>query len=194
MSYPRLRLWTVLALTLVVVVGCAKKAPQTQPEVSANPVVTPAPPTDVNSNPRPAVSDQLANDPLKDPDLAKLNRYVWDNGLLGDVYFDFDKSELREDARERLARNAEWLRSHPEFEVTLEGHCDERGTNEYNLALGERRAAAARDYIVSLGVPANRLRTITYGEERPQCTASDESCWAKNRRAHFLVSGRLNVG
>ncbi len=194
MKYPRL-VWLLAALLVVVAFsGCAKKAPQAQPEVTANPVVAPPPATDVNSNPHPAMSDQLANDPLKDPDLAKLNRYVWDNGLLGDVYFDFDKSELREDARERLARNAEWLRAHPEFEVTLEGHCDERGTNEYNLALGERRASAARDYMVSLGVAATRLRTISYGEERPQCTASEESCWSKNRRAHFLVSGRVNVG
>lgn len=194
MKFPRLT-WLIAAVLVVVAfAGCAKKAPQAQPEVTANPVVTPPPATDVNSNPRPAVSDELANDPLKDPDLAKLNRYVWDNGLLGDVYFDFDKSELREDARERLARNAEWLRAHPEFEVTLEGHCDERGTNEYNLALGERRAAAARDYMVSLGVTGTRLRTISYGEERPQCTASEEGCWSKNRRAHFLVSGRVNVG
>jgi peptidoglycan-associated lipoprotein len=115
-------------------------------------------------------------------------------GLLGDVYFDFDQYELRADARDRLARNAEFLKSHPEFQVRIEGHCDERGTNEYNLALGERRAAAARDYLVSLGVPASKLQTISYGEERPQCTSGDEGCWQQNRRAHFVVTGRANVG
>ena len=132
-------------------------------------------------------------DPLAG-DIAAVNEYLAANGLLGDVYFDFDRSDLREDSRARLARNAEWLRAHPEFEVTLEGHCDERGTNEYNLALGERRAAAAKDYLTSLGVAASRLRTLSYGEERPQCAGSDESCWSRNRRAHFLVTGRTNAG
>ena len=127
-------------------------------------------------------------------DIAKLNEYLRSQGLLGDVYFDYDRAELREDARERLTKNAEWLRSHSQFEVTIEGHCDERGTNEYNLALGERRAGAARDYMTSLGVNVARLRSISYGEERPQCTASAESCWAMNRRAHFIVTGRGNAG
>ncbi len=90
--------------------------------------------------------------------------------MIGDVFFDFDQSELRADARDRLAKNAEFLAAHPQFTVTIEGHCDERGTNEYNLALGDRRAAAARDYLQSLGVAADRLRTISYGEERPFCT------------------------
>src|SRR4029453_18166388 len=91
-------------------------------------------------------------------------------------------------------KNAQWLAAHPEFTVTLEGHCDERGTNEYNLSLGDRRAAAARDYLGSLGVAANRLRTISYGEEGPFCPPSDESCWGQNPRAHFLITGRPKVG
>ena len=131
-------LWLALVAIALVVGACAKKAPKTS-DVEAAPVATPTSATDVSSKPRPATNDTEAYDPLKDPDIAKLNSYLASQGLLGDVYFDFDRAELREDARERLARNADWLRTHPEFEVTIEGHCDERGTNEYNLALAERR-------------------------------------------------------
>jgi peptidoglycan-associated lipoprotein len=110
---------------------------------------------------------------------------------LQDVYFDYDKSDLRPDARDALAKNADWLKkSYNTAVVQIEGHCDERGTNEYNLSLGERRARAALDYLVSLGVPAARLSTISYGEERPQCTESDESCWQRNRRGHFNITGK----
>lgn len=182
-----------LVATALVFGACAKKAPVTS-DLDAAPVATPSDATDVNSKPRPATDDAEAYDPLKDPDIAKLNNYLASQGLLGDVFFDFDRAELREDARERLARNGEWLRSHPEFEVTIEGHCDERGTNEYNLALADRRSGAALNYLASLGVPTSRLRSISYGEERPQCTASTESCWALNRRAHFVVTGRGNAG
>jgi peptidoglycan-associated lipoprotein len=185
-------IWVAMMVVAMIGGACAKKAPQT--DVSAAPVTPSTAPTDVSPAPRPSTNDPQVYDPLSDPDIAKLNEYLRTQGLLGDVYFDYDKAELREDSRERLAKNAEWLRSHSQFEVTIEGHCDERGTNEYNLALGERRAGAARDYITSLGVAAGRIRSISYGEERPQCTASAESCWAMNRRAHFVVTGRGNVG
>lgn len=186
-------IWIALLAISMVVTACAKKAPKTS-DVNAAPVATPQPATDVNAKARPAVVDPTENDPLKDPDLARINEYLAKQGLLGDVFFEYDKADLRDDARARLSSNADWLRSHPEFEVTIEGHCDERGTNEYNLALGARRSGSARDYIVSLGVAATRIRSISYGEERPQCTSSTESCWAMNRRAHFVVTGRTNVG
>jgi len=106
-----------------------------------------------------------------------------------DAYFDYDKSDIREDARATLTRNADALKSIlNDFSgqtITIEGHCDERGSAEYNLGLGDRRATAAKDFLVQLGVPADRLRTISYGKERPQCTESNEACWQKNRRAHF---------
>ncbi len=106
-----------------------------------------------------------------------------------DVYFDYDKSEFREDARAALAHNAELLKrifaADPRFSVVIEGHCDERGSAEYNLGLGDRRASAAKEYLVQLGVPADRLTTISYGKERPQCTDADEACYQRNRRAHF---------
>jgi peptidoglycan-associated lipoprotein len=109
-----------------------------------------------------------------------------------DAYFDYDKSDIRADAESVLRANADALKKlfqeFPDNSIVIEGHCDERGTNEYNLALGDRRATAARDFLVNLGVPASKMRTISYGEERPQCTASDESCWQRNRRAHFAAA------
>ena len=106
-----------------------------------------------------------------------------------DAYFDYDKSDVREDARAVLTKDADALKQlfsdNPGFTVMLEGHCDERGSAEYNLGLGDRRATAAKDLLVQLGVPADRLKTISYGKERPQCTESNESCWQRNRRVHF---------
>ncbi|HEU5321623.1 MAG TPA: peptidoglycan-associated lipoprotein Pal, partial [Methylomirabilota bacterium] len=106
---------------------------------------------------------------------------------LNDVFFAFDRSEIRPEAAKVLEANAEWLKANANYLVLIEGHCDERGTNEYNLALGERRAKAARDYLAERGVAGNRMVILSYGEERPQCTERTEACWQKNRRAHFLV-------
>ena len=136
--------------------GLRQEGSENQRRRTPNRSPTPPPATDVNPQARPAVVDPTENDPLKDPDLAKINDYLVKQGLLGDVFFEYDKADLRDDARARLASNAEWLRAHPEFEVTIEGHCDERGTNEYNLALGARRSGSARDYITSLGVAASQ--------------------------------------
>lgn len=106
-----------------------------------------------------------------------------------DAYFDYDKNDIRADAREALTQDATLLKqifqTDPNFTVVIEGHCDERGSAEYNLALGDRRATAAKDFLVSLGVPADKLKTISYGKERPQCTEATEECWQKNRRAHL---------
>ena len=99
------------------------------------------------------------------------------------VFFDTDMSTIREDGRQTLNRQAEWLKKYTNYPVTIEGHCDERGTREYNLALGERRANAARQYLIAQGVPAARIKTISYGKERPDPVGSDEAAWARNRRA-----------
>jgi peptidoglycan-associated lipoprotein len=106
---------------------------------------------------------------------------------LVDVHFDFDKYAIRPRDAEILDANARWLRANADARVLIEGHCDERGTEEYNLSLGDRRAKAAVDYLVAQGIPAARMVTISYGKERPQCSDRNEACWAKNRRAHFLV-------
>ncbi len=106
-----------------------------------------------------------------------------------DAFFDFDMSEIRTDGRDALTKDAALLKQifqqDPNFSVVVEGHCDERGSAEYNLALGDRRATSAKDFLVQLGVPADRLKTISYGKERPQCTEASEDCWQKNRRAHL---------
>jgi peptidoglycan-associated lipoprotein len=104
-----------------------------------------------------------------------------------DAYFDFNKSDIRADARDNLAKTAEFLRSYPQVRVTIEGHCDERGSTEYNIGLGERRAQAAKNYLISLGIPADRMDTVSWGKERPFCTEHDEACWQLNRRAHFVA-------
>lgn len=113
-----------------------------------------------------------------------------ENSNLKDVFFDFDKYDIRADDAKILDGNAGWLKSNANNLVLIEGHCDERGTNEYNLALGERRAKATMNYLVSQGIQANRITIISYGKERPVCSEKSEGCWQKNRRAHFLVKAR----
>jgi peptidoglycan-associated lipoprotein len=104
-----------------------------------------------------------------------------------DVFFEFDKSTLTPMAQDNLMRKAEWLRANSDANVTIEGHCDERGTPEYNLALGDRRAESTKAYLVDLGINASRLSTVSYGEERPLDPASNQEAWAKNRRGHFVI-------
>jgi len=103
-----------------------------------------------------------------------------------DAYFDYDKADIRPDARAALSQTADFLKRHPSIKATIEGHCDERGSTEYNLALGVRRASAVMQYIVSLGVSADRLSTVSFGKEKPFCNESNESCWQQNRRGHFV--------
>jgi peptidoglycan-associated lipoprotein len=104
-----------------------------------------------------------------------------------DAYFDYDKADIRSDARDNLSATGQFLRAHSDVKVVLEGHCDERGSTEYNLALGDRRAAAAKQFLVSLGISADRVETVSYGKEKPFCSASTEDCWQQNRRGHFVM-------
>lgn len=108
--------------------------------------------------------------------------------ILRDIHFDFDKYDIREDMRSTLDSIAVWLKKNRGVNILIEGHCDERGTNEYNLALGDKRAKATKDYLFSLGVASNRINTISYGEEKPLCTEQNEDCWQRNRRAHFVIA------
>jgi peptidoglycan-associated lipoprotein len=112
-----------------------------------------------------------------------------EGGPLEDIHFDLNSSALGDAARETLGQHANWLKAHAGVRVTVEGHCDERGTVEYNLALGEQRAKATKEFLVSLGVAAGRLRTVSFGKEKPVDPGSNEAAWARNRRAHFVVSG-----
>jgi peptidoglycan-associated lipoprotein len=112
---------------------------------------------------------------------------LWSQNIT-DAFFDLDKSDLRPDARDALTKDAEFLRSYPDVRISIEGHCDERGSTEYNLGLGERRADAAKNYLVSLGIAANRIDTVSWGKERPFCTEHNETCWQQNRRAHLVMA------
>jgi peptidoglycan-associated lipoprotein len=103
-----------------------------------------------------------------------------------DAFFDYNKSDLRPDARDALSQTAQFLRQHPEIKVVVEGHCDERGTTEYNLGLGQKRADTVKEFLVSLGISADRLSTTSYGKEKPFCNGHDEACWQQNRRGHFV--------
>jgi peptidoglycan-associated lipoprotein len=173
-----------LLLMGLVISGCAKKpattatsaaAPAPEPTPRAAPsTAAPAAPAPLAgpAAPRPSPKDFTAVDALKD------------------IHFDFDKYDVRPEDAKTLDANASWLKSNAENLVLIEGHCDERGTNEYNLALGERRAKATMNYLVSQGIQANRITIISYGEERPVCNEKTDSCYAKNRRAHFLVKPR----
>ena len=163
--------WLIIALMLVIpgllfTVGCQKKA-VSQAKAPA-PAAAPA-------------EEKPAPTPVSKPPAA------W-NISQNNIYFEFDKSTLTPMAQDTLMRHAAWLRENPNAAVTIEGHADERGTNEYNLALGDRRADSAKAFLVDLGVSASRLTTISYGEERPLCGQQDEECWAKNRRGHFVVN------
>lgn len=130
------------------------------------------------------VVEEKKEEPAAPPPSTKLDAAVMDE----DIHFDFDKYNLTPAAQELLLRKAEWLRQNPDAAVTIEGHADERGTNEYNLALGDRRAESAKNFLVNLGISASRLTTISYGEERPLCNESNEDCWWRNRRGHFVLN------
>jgi peptidoglycan-associated lipoprotein len=178
------RLIACAAIIAAIFVGCAKRpaltgvaapAPTGGAEVQAAPgpvAAAPAAPTPVTPAPaavRPVPKDFAAIDALRP------------------IYFDFDRSDIRPGDKVILNANAKWLKDNTNQLVLIEGHCDERGTNEYNLGLGDRRARSTMNYLVSQGVQATRITIISYGEERPQCTEKTEACWAKNRRSHFLV-------
>ena len=178
----------VLAILFTVVLpfaGCKKKPPTTTAEARP-PVEEPAPPeTRVPPPPSTAPREPVETEVLTQ-EISELNK----KGYLQDAYFDYDASDLRDDARTNLSANAEWLKRYPSIQVLVEGHCDERGTSAYNLALGDRRANAARDYLESLGVTSSRVRTVSYGKERPFCTDSTEDCYQQNRRAHFVITAK----
>ncbi len=182
-----MRHWTrILTIVSVVsIVGACGKPKPPAPPPPPPPVApaTPPPAPPPTTQPPPQV-DEYAR--IKAMSADEIDRM----GLLAEIHFDYDKSDLREGDRSILNKNAEVLKKFDFIRVTVEGHCDERGSVEYNLALGERRAKAAYDYLISLGVAADRLKTVSYGKEVPLCSESNEGCWSRNRRDKFTVSGK----
>lgn len=177
-----------LLLLLVVSFGCRSKKTTEEPRVLP-PIIdeTPPPPAVVEVE----EPDDFAQEDVDVEDLsgslAEVNARAQERGWIRDAFFAFDAFTLTTESQDNLAISAAWLKGHPEFNLVIEGHADERGTEQYNLALGEKRANAAKDYLVALGIPAAKIRTISYGEERPFATGSNETAWAKNRRAHLVL-------
>ena len=169
--------------------ACSKKAPVAAPPPPPPPApTTPAPPPPPPPPPAPAPAPK----PLTEDEVfaKKTLAELTAEKPLEDVYFDYDKADLKPEARTSLAKDAEWLKRWPSTKVLVEGHCDARGTNEYNLALGEKRAAAVQAYLASLGIAGDRIQIVTKGEESPFCLEETESCYAQNRRGHFIVSSK----
>lgn len=189
MTKPRsstltLSLILLLVPALTLVSGCKKYPPEdtatapppSQPVEAPPPIVEPsAPSAPPKTEPTTAQPSRLS--------ASDLNAQM----VLKPVYFEYDKYDLKEDARATLAANAQWMKANPTWKVLIEGHCDERGTPEYNMSLGDRRANAARNYLVSAGVDGGRLRTISYGNERPVDPGHTEQAWSKNRRDEFMI-------
>jgi peptidoglycan-associated lipoprotein len=183
-----------LLLMGLVISGCAKK-PATTATSAAAPAPEPTPRAAAPQAPSPSAAPSTAAPaapaPLAGPAAPRPSPKDFTAvDALKDIHFDFDKYDVRPEDAKTLDANASWLKSNAENLVLIEGHCDERGTNEYNLALGERRAKATMNYLVSQGIQANRITIISYVEERPVCNEKTDSCYAKNRRAHFLVKPR----
>lgn len=170
----------LVILLLVLAVGCSKKYVKSTDEG--------APAEGMEMEKEEVVQEQVYTGDDESEIYSEDEALIEGKTIAQDVFFDFDKYDIRPDARPTLDSVATWMNSNMGFSLVIEGHCDERGTNEYNLALGEKRAKSTRDYLGSLGVPPSRMSMITYGEENPVCLEKTESCWQRNRRAHFVVT------
>jgi peptidoglycan-associated lipoprotein len=185
------RVLAVVALVGSIGLGaCGKKKPATAPAPpppAPAPATTPAPPPPPPPAPAPAPDRAPTEEELfAKKTIDDLNR----EGVLADAFFDLDSAQLRDDSKAGLQKNVDWLKRWGTTKVMIEGHCDSRGTSEYNLALGERRAKAVQDYLLSLGVPTDRVTIVSKGKEQPFCGDENESCWQQNRRGHFMITAK----
>ena len=176
----------LIGVAVVMIAGCTQKT-ITKSDTQENPA---------GKQEQPAATDQKQAEKIKampvesidSKDNASAKTTVQDN-MFKDILFNYDSYDIDNVYKQTLSSVSDYLSKHPEARISIEGHCDERGTNEYNLALGDRRAKTVKDYLVSMGVASKKIDTISYGEERPSCNESTEACWSKNRRAHFVVLG-----
>jgi peptidoglycan-associated lipoprotein len=183
----------VAVILAAATVACHKKPPATPappppppPAQTQAPPPPPTPPPAPRQEPPPAPPTPNEAELFARKSLAELNS----EKPLDDVFFELDKSDLSDQTRTTLQKDADWLKKWESTHITVEGHCDSRGTSEYNLALGDRRAAAVRDFLSSLGVPAARINVVSMGKEQPFCTDENEACWAQNRRDHFVITAK----
>jgi peptidoglycan-associated lipoprotein len=179
-----------LCLTAVLAVSaCGKKKPAPAPAPAPPPATRPENPPPPPPAPAPAATETKVptdEELFSKMSLEELNA----KKPLGDAYFKLDSAELSEEARGALSKDADWLKKWTTTKVTVEGHCDSRGTAEYNLALGERRSTAVKSYLASLGIGADRVQTVSKGKEQPVCSDENESCWQQNRRGHFIITAK----
>ncbi|MES1256554.1 MAG: OmpA family protein [Acidobacteriota bacterium] len=194
MEEPTMKSYTtgvVLALGLAAA-ACHTRPPAVAPARTAAPAAPPTVPARPPLPPPPPAAPGQADTSLSQEELFRRMSLEALNAEhpLSDAFFDYDQRTLREDARTALQRDAAWLAKWPQTTVSVEGHCDERGTAEYNLALGEERAAAVKAYLEDLGVSSNRVRTVSVGKEAGFCHELNEGCWSQNRRGHFLITGK----
>jgi peptidoglycan-associated lipoprotein len=188
------RFGVILGLIAIAASGCSRRQPPVAtpippPPVATPPAVTtppPAPPPQRVEEALPVPPEPLSEDSIANRSLDDLNR----DSPFRPVFFELDASDLDDMGRATAQTNADLLKKYPTWVVTVEGHCDERGTAEYNLALGERRAVAVKTYLVSLGIPPDRIRTVSYGKEFPFDPGHNDGAWAKNRRAHFVITAK----
>jgi peptidoglycan-associated lipoprotein len=180
----------LFALAILVATGCKKQVPSQTPAPPPPPQaaapVTPPPPAPPPPAPPPKPAPLTEDEIFAKTSLAELNA----QRPLADVFFDYDQSGVRDDSRGPLQKNADWLKRWASTQITVEGHADSRGSSEYNLALGSRRATAVKDYLVNLGVPGTRITVVSKCKEQPFCTTESEECWQQNRRGHFIITAK----
>jgi peptidoglycan-associated lipoprotein len=189
---PRLVSTIALGAALAIAAaGCHKKVPAAAP-MPPPPPPPAAPRTPPPPPPPPAPAPAPAPRPLSEEEVFARKSVDQLNAEkpFDDVFFDLDKSSVRDDAKPALQKDAEWMKKWTSVMITLEGHCDARGSAEYNLGLGNRRAAAVKDYLTSLGVPAGRVTIVSKGKEQPFCNEANEGCWQQNRRGHFVITAK----
>jgi peptidoglycan-associated lipoprotein len=177
--------------------ACRHKTTPVQPKVQPTetmtmtvppvPTTAPVPKVEEPSDFVPKETEKPVRSEVLPTDIEEANRLAQERGYIKDAYFGYDESALSADAQSALTASANWLKTNPSYNLLIEGHCDERGTEQYNLALGDRRANTAKQFLMTLGVDAGRIRTVSYGEERPFDPGHDESAWARNRRAHLVL-------
>ena len=188
--YQKMAATATVCLVLSLGAAACKKDPVVAvtppPPVTTAPAKPPAPPPPPTPTAAPTPRALTEDEIMAQKSLDQLNK----EQPLADVFFDLDQSSIRDEARASLTTNANWLKRWTGMRVSIEGHCDERGSAEYNLALGERRASAVKAYLVELGVPGDRVVIVSKGKEAPFCTDKNESCWQQNRRGHFIITAK----
>ncbi len=176
----------VMFTLFILFTGCQKKVTTRPEETTPPPVTQQTEPVQQSKTPDEMAAKKGESESVMSSDIKQPHE-DGKEGMFADIMFDYDKYDVKESYKSELQAVAAWMTKNSSATVSVEGNCDERGTNEYNLALGDRRAKAVKDYLVSMGVLSSRIETISYGEEKPVCTEQSEECWAKNRRAHLVI-------